>query len=169
MIPTFDTARLTFHGHRLGDFDDSLAMWSDPEVTRYIGGKPRTGEEVWMRLLRNVGHWSVLGFGYWVMREKASGRFVGEVGFSEFKRDIGEPSLLAGMPEGGWVLQPWAHGQGFATEALGAALGWLGARRTCCIISPDNRASIRLAEKHGYQEVARTTYHGDPSVVFHRP
>ncbi len=66
-------------------------MWADPEVTRYIGGKPLTEEESWARLLRYVGHWSLLGFGYWVVEEKTTGNFIGEVGFADYKRDL--PSL----------------------------------------------------------------------------
>ena len=142
-------------------------MWANPIVTRFIGGKPSTREELWMRLMRNVGHWSLLGFGYWVVEVKASGRFVGEVGFAELKRDI-EPSF-EGMPEGGWVLAPEAHGKGFATEAVKAILAWgdkhFAGRTTTCIISPENTASIRVAEKCGYREVARTTSRANrPSV-----
>jgi RimJ/RimL family protein N-acetyltransferase len=62
-----------------------------------------------------------MGFGFWVVREKSTGRFVGEVGLANFRRDI-EPSL-GESKEAGWVLSPWAHGKGFATEAVRAALG----------------------------------------------
>jgi RimJ/RimL family protein N-acetyltransferase len=162
-----DTDRLTLHGHRLEDLDEAVAMWSDPKVVRHIGGKPFTRQETWTRLLRYVGHWQLLGWGYWVVRERTSGRFVGEVGFADFKREI-EPSL-EGLPEAGWVLAPWAHGRGFATEALRAAMTWgashIGSGRTVCIIDPDNVASIRVATKCGFREVARTTYLGDPTIL----
>ena len=39
-------------GHRREDFDACAAMWANPDVVRYIGGKPFTREEVWARLLR---------------------------------------------------------------------------------------------------------------------
>jgi RimJ/RimL family protein N-acetyltransferase len=58
--PALDTDRLTLRGHGLADFADSLRLWSDPDVTRYIGGRPFTEEEVWSRLLRYAGHWSLL-------------------------------------------------------------------------------------------------------------
>lgn len=167
-IPAIDTARLSLRGHRLEDFPDCAAMWADFQVTRYIGGRPSTAEEVWARLLRYIGHWALLGFGYWVVREKSTGRFVGEVGFADFKREI-EPSF-DGAPEAGWVLSPWAHGKGFATEAVRAAIAWgaerFEARRSVCIIDPDNHPSIRVAEKCGYTERARTTYKGDAVIVF---
>jgi RimJ/RimL family protein N-acetyltransferase len=111
----------------------------------------------------------VLGFGYWAVRERASGRFVGDVGMADFKR-VMEPPLDA--PESGWALATWAHGRGFATEALRAVLAWgdahLSSPRTVCIISPENVASIRVADKCGYREAHRTTYKGEPTVVFAR-
>lgn len=170
-IPTLHTERLTLRGHRLDDMSHCASLWSDPVVTRYIGGRPFTEEETWTRLLRYVGHWALLGFGYWVVTETASGRFVGEVGFADYKRAI-EPSL-DGTPEIGWVLSPWAFGRGFATEAVRAAVAWGEARfgaaqRTACLIRPDNLASIRVAEKCGYREYARTTYNSQPVILFER-
>jgi RimJ/RimL family protein N-acetyltransferase len=147
-----------------------LALWSDPAVVRYIGGRPSTSDEAWARLLRYAGHWALLGFGYWVVVEKASGRFAGEVGFADFKREM-TPSF-EGAPEGGWVLAPWSHGRGYATEALGAALGWLeghlGKVRTVCMIDDGNDASVRVATKAGYREWARTDYKGAKAVLFER-
>ena len=87
-VPVLETERLRLRGHRLDDFAASSAMWADEVVTRYIGGRPFTEEEVWARLLRYVGHWALVGYGYWVLEEKATGAFVGEMGFGDFKRDI---------------------------------------------------------------------------------
>jgi RimJ/RimL family protein N-acetyltransferase len=169
-IPRLETERLVLRGHRLEDFAQCSAMWGDPEVTRFIGGRAFPKDEVWTKLLRYVGHWSVMGFGFWVLEEKDSGRFVGEVGFADFQRDIQPP--LNGSPEIGWVLAPWAHGRGLATEAVQAALAWgathLPAKRTVCLISPDNAASIRVAQKCGYREFYRTTYKGQPTLLFER-
>jgi hypothetical protein len=39
---------------------------------------------------------------------------------------------------------------------------------TCCIISPDNLPSLRVAEKNGYVEATRTLYKGDPIIIFKR-
>ncbi|QRK10932.1 GNAT family N-acetyltransferase [Archangium violaceum] len=169
-IPTIDTERLTLRGHRLENFEEAFALWSDPEVTRYIGGKPSTREEVWARLLRNVGHWDLMGFGFWVVRERSTGRFVGEVGFADFRRDI-EPSL-GDAKEAGWVLSPWSHGKGFATEAVRAALKWaegrFGPERVVCIIDPPNEASLKVAHKCGFREFARGTYKGGPMLMLER-
>jgi RimJ/RimL family protein N-acetyltransferase len=169
-VPILSTPRLTLRGHHVDDLADCAAMWADPRVTQHIGGRPFTREEVWSKVLRYVGHWALLGFGYWVVVEKASGRFAGEVGFADFHREM-EPSL-DGAPEAGWVLSPSSHGKGFATEALRAALGWLEAsrssKRSVCIIDPGNAASFRVADKCGFVEIARTTYKGGPTVLLER-
>ncbi|MFP2907831.1 GNAT family N-acetyltransferase [Pyxidicoccus sp. 3LFB2] len=170
VIPAVDTERLTLRGHRLEDFDESFAMWGNPEVTRYIGGKPSTREDCWARLLRYVGHWDVMGFGYWVVREKATGRFVGEVGLAEFRRDI-QPSF-DGAKEAGWALVPEAHGKGYATEAVRAMLAWadgrFGPERVVCIIAPENASSTKVADRCGFREFAHGTYKGGPTRLFER-
>ncbi len=112
-----------------------------------------------------------MGFGYWALEEKASGRLAGQVGFGDFRRDI-KPSI-EGVPEIGWVLAPWSQGQGYATEAVKAALGWLEANfgescRSVCLIAPENLASLRVAEKCGYREYLRTRYHDGPAVLLER-
>lgn len=169
-IPILETERLRLRGYRLADFIHSAAMWADPKVTEHIGGKPLSEEESWTRFLRYAGHWSVMGFGYWVVEEKASGNFLGEVGFADYKREI-EPSLK-GIPEIGWVLAAHAHGKGFATEAVHAAVVWgdkhFQPARTACIIAPDNLPSVRVAEKCGYRESQHATYKGRPTLMFER-
>ena len=169
-FPVIETERLIMRRHRVVDFIHCAAMWADPVVTRYIGGKPLSEEETWARFLRYFGHWLVMGFGYWAIEEKATGGFAGEVGFADFKRDI-EPSIQ-GVPELGWVFVPRVHGQGYATEAVRAALGWgelhLASTRTVCLIHPENAASIRVADKCGFLEYQRATYKGHPTVMFAR-
>src|SRR5882757_11232531 len=115
-IPVIETQRVRLRGHTIEDASNVRALWSDSEVTRYIGGKPSTVEECWSRLLRYAGHWSLLGFGYWIVEERATGDFVGEVGFSDYKRDVEPP--LGAVPEVGWVLVPSKKGMGYATEAV---------------------------------------------------
>lgn len=169
-IPVLETRRLRLRGHRPDDLADCAAMWADPLVTRHIGGQPFSAENVWSKILRYAGHWALLGFGYWLIEERQTGRFVGEAGLADFHRAITPP--LDGASEAGWALAPWAHGRGLATEAVEAVVAWgdehLAGRATVCIIDPANVASARVAEKCGYRELTRTTYQGSPTVIWRR-
>ena len=170
IVPTLTTARLTLSPPRLSDFEDSRAMWADPLVVKHVGGRAFTEDESWTRLMRARGLWEVLGFGYWAVRETATGRYVGEVGFADLRREL-EPSLF-GLPEMGWVLAAWSHGQGFGTEAVGAGLDWidqaLAPEVVPCIIDVENVASLALATKMGFVIKAHATYKGSPIVVMER-
>lgn len=102
MVPTLETERLVLRAHRVEDFPGVAALWSDPAVVRFISGVPQTLEESWSRLLRYAGHWRLLGFGYWAVEEKATGNFLGEVGFADMKRAIEPP--LGPLPKPGGSL-----------------------------------------------------------------
>ena len=145
------------------------AMWADRETVRFIGGQTRDAQDAWFAHLRNRGLWPLLGYGYWIVRERRTDAFVGEVGFADFMR--GMTPDLSGRPEAGWVLAHAAWGKGYATEAVQAAHDWLDEElpgRTTCIIEPDNHATLRVAEKVGYQELGPTDYRGDPVILFER-
>lgn len=171
IAPHIETERLILREFRLTDFDDFCAMLSDPEVTKHLGGQIPDRSHNWDKFARVPGFWLLLGFGLWMVEEKASGRIAGNIGFALFERAIDPP--LPDVPEGGWVFDKWAHGKGFASEALAAALQWadlnLPNRGYCCIIDPENTASIALAEKFGFEETRRADFRGDETVVFERP
>lgn len=160
--PTLETARLTLRPRMRADFDDYAALWAAPEVARFTVGIPLSREDAWMRFCRMAGAWALTGYGAWIVRDKATGAFVGDVGPTDFGRDI-VPSLAARI-EFGWVIAPDAWGRGFATEALLATINW--ARRAlapapyCCIIDPENAASQRVAAKAGFQRVGPAQYRG---------
>lgn len=168
--PVLETERLRLRGHLLKDFAACAALWGDPLVTRFIGGRPLSEEECWARLLRYVGHWRLLGFGFWVAEEKLTGSFVGELGFFEAKRALEPPAGVA--PEAGWVFATQVQGRGYATESVRAIHEWadrhLYVPETTCLIHPENTPSLRVAAKCSYRERSRTTYHNEPAILLFR-
>jgi RimJ/RimL family protein N-acetyltransferase len=104
------------------------------------------------------------------VREKQSGRYIGDLGFADFHRDC-EPSII-GVPEAGWAIASWAQGRGYAREALGASLNWLdGERRfdrSCCLIAPENAVSIHLAEHQGFEGGRIIQFKGEETLLFYR-
>jgi RimJ/RimL family protein N-acetyltransferase len=169
-IPVLETERLILRGHTIDDFPSYAAMWAEPVVTRFIGGAPLGEEDAWAKFLRIAGHWALMGYGFWAIEEKASGKRIGEAGILNVKRDM-VPSFH-GVPEIGWGLHPSVHGKGYATEAVNAILAWaerrFGKVRMVCIIAPENTPSLRVAERTGFREQVRTTYKGEPIVLLER-
>lgn len=165
-----ETERLILRPHGLDDFEQSFALTSDPEVLRYLGVPPPTREEAWHRLLRYAGHWQLLGFGLFVVIDKASGALIGETGLADFHRGLGD--RFDPYPEAAWMFAMSAHGRGFATEAAAAVHHWHDAKcgnaRTVCIINPDNHASLRTAAKLGYHAFDEAIYRGASVTMLER-
>jgi RimJ/RimL family protein N-acetyltransferase len=145
-------------------------MWADPVVVRHIRATPFNEEETWARMLRHVGHWALLGYGYWVVDDKLTGEFLGEAGFANFHR-VTEPPGAVNMPEAGWAFRAEAHGHGYASETVTAMVAWADSHfdtTTACIINPKNLTSIRVAEKNGYRTSQLITYRGGELMIYTR-
>lgn len=152
-VPELLTPRLRLRGHRAEDHGPATEIWGDPRGVQHITGTPLGAHEVWIRMLRYAGLWDFLGYGYWAVEERASGDYIGQMGFADFRRGI--KGLGEHGPEAGWVLHPGWAGRGLTTEGMAAACAWLdaevGSAESFCIIGPENTASIRVAEKLGYR------------------
>ncbi len=168
-METLTTERLILRPHGLEDFDHLYRIWSDPVFTGQIGFAPMSAETVWFRLLRDIGHRQVFGYGNWAVTDRDTGAYMGSVGVFNYRRDL-EPAFDA--PEVGWGLDPGFHGKGFAAEALTAALHHadrvLDLPRTVCMISPDNAPSLKLAERMGFMLWREGQYHGDTLIMMER-
>lgn len=169
-IPSLETARLRLRAHTASDYDACASMWSDLHVVRFIGGKPSTPAQTWQRMLTYLGHWKAMNYGYWAIEEKATGKFIGEIGFADFKRDVG-PSMR-NVPEIGFALASDAHGKGYATEAVRAVLEWgdahLPSKRTVALANEENAASLHILQKAGYTIFDRALFNGSPVVFLER-
>ncbi|MDE2183792.1 MAG: GNAT family N-acetyltransferase [Alphaproteobacteria bacterium] len=168
-IPTLETPHLMLRGHRLEDFAAYFALVGDPYVKRYFSG-PLSREDAWARFLRGFGYWVVLGHGSWAVEEKKTGVYAGLVSVFDAKRDVDPP--LEGMAEAGWSIARRLQGKGYATEAMTAAFAWFDAHfrlKTCALIAPENKASIRVAEKTGFTFLHETMFKNHPSLVYVRP
>ena len=177
-VPVLETKRLKLREHRESDLERSFAMWSAADTVQFIGGTPSTLQRAWLRILEYRGMWAVKGFGYWAVEEASSGLYIGDVGFADFKRGVGP--RFDKYPELGWALISSHRGQGFATEALTAALAWgdenfpklavtREADRTVCMINTANQPSHRVAEKIGLKNVGRSEQGTHEVFLYERP
>ena len=168
--PVIETARLRLRGLLVSDLDAQAAMNADERVMRYAGGQPLGREDSWRRMISAPAMWVLFGFGGWIVERKTDGAFLGQVFFADFKRDMA-PSI-EGQPEMGWMFAFHAHGQGYASEAVAAALDWadknLAGQEIVAIIDPDNAASIRVAEKAGFVRSGEGTYKENTILLYRR-
>ena len=160
-IPILETERLRLRPFRLSDFDDYAAMCGDPEVARYLLTR-LSREQSWRHLAFLVGHWKLRGYGMWAVEERETGTFVGRIGFAD-------PDGWPGC-ELAWTLLRCWWGRGYATEGARAALVHaftvLDKDRIISLIQPENRASIRLAERLGESLQGRTEILGKEHLVY---
>ena len=164
------TDRLALTPVQADDLDDLLTLWRNEDFTRHIMGRALGEEEIWFRLLRDLGHWAALGHGNWSVRLRDGGAYLGAVGVFDYRRDLDPPF---DAPELGWGVAPAYQGQGYAAEAVRAVLAWadqaLAAPRTVCMIAPENLASLKLAARVGYRAYATTAYKDHAVQLFERP
>jgi RimJ/RimL family protein N-acetyltransferase len=163
-----ETERLILRTYRLSDFEDHFKLCADPEMMRYlIGGKPLSRLEAWRHMAFLVGHWELLGYGYFAAVEKASSRFVGRIGFTN-------PEGWPGF-EVGWTIAPEFQGRGFATEGgrflLDYAFNKMGRDHVISVIHRDNKPSIKVAERLGEKLERSMEVAGMPALIYgiHKP
>ncbi|QTD57052.1 GNAT family N-acetyltransferase [Parasphingorhabdus cellanae] len=165
-----ETERLLLRPHIVDDFDAFKAMSQDAEVMRHIGRGPSTADEAWLRFLAHFGRWQIQGYGIFAVIEKETGQFIGDAGFSNFHRGLG--ANFDPFHEAAWVLSTAGQNKGYAFEAMTAAHIWLETqfkpKKTVCIIRPDNKPSIKLASKLGYQETGLGRFKDSDVLMFER-
>ncbi|MCB2117517.1 MAG: GNAT family N-acetyltransferase [Rhodobacteraceae bacterium] len=170
MIPEVETERLILRGMVREDFPKLAAIWQEPEVVRFIGGKPRPVNESWAVFLRIAGGWAIEGFGQWGIFRKSDGAFLGQTGFFNAMRGLGPD--FDDAPEAGWVLTTQVHGQGYGREAVTAAHRWFDAQafggRSRAMIEVGHAASFAVAEHLGYRPLRETEDLGDRVMLLAR-
>jgi RimJ/RimL family protein N-acetyltransferase len=147
-IPTLETQRLRLRAFRKSDYEDYAALNADPEVLRYLmgsGQEPWDRGRSWRHMAFLMGHWQLGGAGMWAVEHRETGEFVGTAGFAA-------PEGWPGFELAGLLARRF-WGKGYATEAGRAALAYafttLEKDHIISLIHPENRASIRAAERIG--------------------
>lgn len=165
-MDTISTPRLRLRMFRESDLDAYAAMSADPEVMRHIGaGGPIERDLAWRGMAAFVGHWALRGIGMWAIEERASGRLIGRAGFLH-------PEGWPGC-EVGWLLARDAWGQGYAHEAVTAAIAHgrsaLGVGALISLIRPDNTRSARLAARLGAIRTGSIDFQGGAADIYRHP
>ena len=157
-----ETKRLLLRQWRLSDFDAYAKICADPDVMRYIGGKPYSETEAWRHMAMMVGHWQLLGYGHFAVEENSTGKLIGRIGFLN---PAGWPAF-----ELGWTLGRESWGKGYATEGARRALEYafdeLDKDHVISLIHPENEPSKRVARRLGEKEEGTAEVMGIPVIIF---
>ena len=158
-----ETARLRLRQFAPTDFEELLALRSDPDVMRFIGsGGPHDEGQVRASLDKHLRRWEEHGFGMWAVEFKDEGALVGWCGLV-YLEDGEEVEVGYGFSKAHW-------GKGLATEAARASLRYgfetLGLERIVAVAQPENVASRRVMEKIGMKYVRKDFFYGTDVVYY---
>ncbi|MBE0477178.1 MAG: GNAT family N-acetyltransferase [Coriobacteriia bacterium] len=146
------TERLLLRQWRDEDGEPLARLLADPELMRYIRGRPLSDREADAVFARRREQWERYGFGFWAVEPLRTGRLAGWVGLQH-------PDWMAGMAEEveiGWMLARAHWGKGLATEgavpSVRVAFETLGLERLLGFHHPDNRR-VRVLTRESYGRV----------------
>ena len=129
------------------DFDDLLALYTDPDVMRYSPNGPLGRDEVREWLDKNLRSYSLWGLGMYAVVLHDEG-FAGVCGINRFDDVGGRLEFEIGFRT---AKRHW--NKGITTEAASAVrdhgFGDLDLQRLVSLVDPRNIPSVRVAEKVG--------------------
>jgi ribosomal-protein-alanine N-acetyltransferase len=158
------TPRLWLRPFTAADHDAAHAVYSDPEVMRWVGhGAHRTESETRSALRGYADALARRGFGFVAVIERSTGALIGDAGLHPLGGRGPDVEL-------GYTLARASWGRGYGTEIARAlaehAFDALGAARVVAQVEPDNRASRHVLEKLGMTEQETRMAHGRPHLLY---
>jgi RimJ/RimL family protein N-acetyltransferase len=183
-----ETERLYLRRIDRSDLDTFIAIHGDPDVARYIGGKPRppAETEAWFQDVQDSYAKACLG--PLAVVRKSDGARLGRCGLSDAAIDrVAPPGGLQRawlfrshapadaepLPELGYTFGKAYWGQGYASEAARAVYGYAQTRhrfaQIMSVIHPENTGSLAVAAKFGVRYIGEVDVAGQPFKRFHWP
>ena len=157
------TERLLLRQLEEGDLPALFAMFNDPLVMRFYPALKNMAEtKDWLDW--NLDMYAKRGHGLWGVELKASREWIGQVGLI--------PQMIEGRHEIeiGYLLRSEHWHRGYATEAARASRDFgfrtLGVDRLISLIRPENRPSIRVAERNGMTRRIKILKRGIEHLVY---
>lgn len=136
--------RIGFRPLEEKDLQNLVRLDTDPEVRAFFPDGVSTPELLREKIARSRASFLQNGFGEFSMTELQTNRFIGRAGFA---------ALEDGEIEVGYLLLKEYWGQGLASEALAALLGWAGRSlslpRILAYAPIDHLASLGVMRKAG--------------------
>lgn len=149
-FPVLETDRLHLvevnKEHAQGLFDN----FSNPAVVQYYGMDPMTELAQAEKLVERFKNSFLTGHSMrWAIIRKEDNRFVGTIGLNNLSKGMKRAEI-------GFEMHPDFWRSGITSEALKAVLYYsfteMGLHRMGAVTFMDNVASIKLLEKHGFEQ-----------------
>ncbi|MGE4221717.1 MAG: GNAT family N-acetyltransferase [Vicinamibacterales bacterium] len=145
-----------------GDLEAVHALWTDPDVRRYLwDDEVVTRERALDALTDSDAGFASRGYGLWGIAVGADDTLAGFCGARP--SETGAPELLYGLRRRWW-------GRGLATECAEAVLQHLFERVECAevvaLTDPPNTASVRVMERLGMTFERRGDVHGLDTLFY---
>jgi RimJ/RimL family protein N-acetyltransferase len=154
-----ETERLLFRTHEAKDQADFIAMHTDPEVRRHVGGQAWPVEKAQRRFRNEYLGEPTETYGLWATILKEEGRYIGCCGLRK-DRDVAHL--------GYYIAQPYWR-RGFATEAAKALIDVAFTRlrwvRLVADVDEGNVASRHILQKLGFEYVSREEISGSGRTI----
>ena len=162
-VPVIETENLILRGYREADFEAFAAFAASPRSC-FVGG-PQDRWEAWKSFMAGIGHWSLRGYGMWIVECRKTGDIAGRVGVV-MNDGWHEPELA-------WHVYDGYEGRGLAWQACRAARAhaarpW-GMTGLMSYIDPANLRSVRLAERLGCRFEREVEMLGKPCQLWRHP
>lgn len=171
----FESARLRFRPLADDDIDLALELFTDAEVSRFIGGA-MTEDDVAAEMANWVRRCAGGVIGVWCVVDKSTGEKLGTSGVlplpidapdTEYERVQG-PDIPDGEIELGYILKPPAWGRGIATETCGAQLRFIfensPIETVVAVTDPDHSRSQNVLRKSGFSDTGPRRAYADDGV-----
>ncbi len=162
-MTTLATPRLSLVPFSDEHIEGLHALNADPEVMRYISGRPETREQTVAMVERVKQRWVEFGYAWWSFIARDSGQIVGAGALQNLRRDASLSPDPACPLEIGWRLRRDCWHQGLATEAARAianfAFDSIRADELYAVCNPDNVASAKVMQRLGMQDCGLQTWY----------
>lgn len=169
-LQPIETPRLLLRPWNACDLDGLLHLTRSPEVMRHIGARVKlTRKETELEHAAKLAHWHEYGFGARAAAHRDTDEWIGYAVLQHPPQGVIE--LQPSEVEIGWLLRPFAWGQGYATEAARAlrdeGFHRLELDRIVARYQTANTASGRIMEKIGMRfERNAVDRHGNSIRVY---
>lgn len=159
----FETERLFLREYVEQDINTLYQILSDPYTMKYYPVALNwTQTKNW--IIRNRTRYKNDGYGLWAVCLKENGKFIGDCGL--VKQNIKGTAEV----EIGYHIHKEYWSRGFATEAAARckahAFNEKNLTKLICIIEPQNKQSIRVAEKIGFKKERVETIFGKQHLIY---